>query len=87
MPHPLLPVASSLSGVGITTALAEGLKSPKAIAIFYVDVAKSCYKATGSKRVACAVAATACALALTPGPHQAAFIVACAGSRRGANKL
>ena len=87
MPHPLLPVASSLSGVGISTALSEGLKTPKAITIFYVDVAKSCYEATGSKRVACVFAAGACVLALTPGAHQAPFIAACAASLRGANRL
>jgi len=87
MPHPILPVVSSLGGAAVGTALSEGLTSPKAIAIFYVDVAKSCYKATGSKRVACVVPTGACGLALAPGPHQATFIVACAASLRGANKL
>ena len=85
MPNPIVPVVSSLGGVG--TAVSEGLKSLKAIAIFYVDVAKSCYKATGSKRVACVVAAGACSLALVQGPHQDLFIVACAAILRGANKL
>jgi len=84
MPHPILPVVSSLGGAAVGTAVSEGLKSPKAI---YFEVAKSCYKATGSKRVACAVAAGACGMALVPGPQQAPFIVACAASLRGANKL
>jgi predicted alpha/beta-fold hydrolase len=47
MPHPIVPVGISLGGTALGTSLAEGLKSPKAIAIFYVEVAKSCYKATG----------------------------------------
>ena len=71
MPQPIVPVVSSLGGAAVGTALSEGLKSPKAATIFYVDVAKSCYKATGSKRVACVVAAGACGLALAPGPQQA----------------
>lgn len=87
MPHPLILVASSLGGVALGTALSEGLTSPKAIAVFYVEVAKSCYGATGSKRVACAVSAGACGFALVPGPHQAPFLVACAAALRGANKL
>lgn len=87
MPHPILPAVTALGGSTVGTALSEGLKSPKAIAIFYVEVAKSCYKATGSKRIACAVAAGACGLAIVLGPHQAPFIVACAASLRGADKL
>ena len=55
--------------------------------LFYYNVAKSCYKATGSKRVACAVAAGACGFALVPGPHQAPFIAACAASLKGVDKL
>lgn len=43
MPHPLAPIATSLVGVATGTALSEGLKSPTAIALFYVNVAKSCY--------------------------------------------
>lgn len=39
MPHPLAPVATSLVGVATDTALSEGLKSPKAIALFYANVA------------------------------------------------
>jgi hypothetical protein len=87
VPHPLIPVATSLTAATLGTALAEGLKSPKAVALFYVSVAKSCYSATGSKRVACAVAAGACGFAVIPGPHQAPFIAACVGSLRGVSKL
>jgi len=87
MPHPIVPVVTALGGSAVGTALAENLRSPKAIAIFYVEVAKSCYKATGSKRVGCALAAGACVFALTPGTHQAPFIAACAATLRGANKL
>ena len=63
------------------------MRSPNAIAMFYVDVAKSCYAATGSKRIACIVAAGGYGMAIVPGPHQTPFIVACAASLRGANKL
>ena len=67
MPNPLLPVAGSIIGTGISTILVEDVKPPKGIALFYFDVSKSCYKATGSKRVACAVALRACGLAIVPG--------------------
>ena len=77
MPNPMVPIASSLGGVAAGTALSEGLKSPKAIALFYAEIAKSCYTATGSKRIACLVAAGACSFALVPA-HQAPFIVTCA---------
>jgi hypothetical protein len=88
MPHPIVPVVKSLVGVGVGTVLSEGeLISPKAIGLFYVDIAKSCYVATGSKRIACIVAAATCGVAIIPGPHQAPFIVACAATARGANKL
>lgn len=60
-------MASLLGGAALGTALSENLKSPKVIAIFYVEVAKSCYTATGSKRVVCAIAAVACGLVLVPG--------------------
>lgn len=70
MPHPLIPVTQSLGGVAVATALSEGTKSPKAIALFYVDVVKSCYKATGKKRLSCAIAFGTCSLALVPGPHR-----------------
>ena len=53
MPYPLVPVVISLVGVVTGTVLSKGLKSPKAIVLFYVNVAKSCYKTTGSKRIAC----------------------------------
>lgn len=65
----------------------SALMNPKAIGLFYVDIAKACYVSTGSKRIACAVAALACGTALVPGPHQGPFIVACAAAARGANKL
>ena len=88
MPNPLVPIvgATATVGVGIGTMLSEGrLVDPKEIGLFYVGVAKSCYVATGSKRVTCAVALISCGVAVVPGPHQAPFIVACAA--RGADKL
>jgi hypothetical protein len=85
--HPAVSAITALGGASVGTALSEGLKSPKAIALFYVEIAKSCYTATGSKRIACAVAAGACGFALVPGPHQAPFIAACAESLKGASKL
>ncbi|EJK53451.1 hypothetical protein THAOC_27117, partial [Thalassiosira oceanica] len=72
----------SFLGTSVSTALSEKLEPPKAIAIFYGEIAKSCYIATGSKRVACVVAAGACTIALIPGAHQGPFIIACAGSLR-----
>jgi hypothetical protein len=87
VPNPVLPIAASLGGITTATILSEGLKSPKAIGLFYVKVAKSCYVATGSKRIACVAAAGVCGVALIPGPHQAPFLVACAASLRGVNKL
>lgn len=88
MPNPLLPVASAVVGVGTGTMISESaLMIPKAIGLFYVEIAKSCYVSTGSKRIACGVAALACGTALIPGPHQGPFIVACAAAARGANKL
>jgi len=61
--------------------------APKAIALFYVKIAKDCYVSTGSKRIACGAAAVICGGALVPGPHQAPFIAACAAVSRGANRL
>jgi len=88
MPNPLLPVAGAVVGVGTGTMISESaLMSPKAIGLFYVEIAKACYVSTGSKRIACGVAALACGTALVPGPHQGPFIVACAAAARGANKL
>ena len=87
MPYPIIPVVTSVVGITATTAISEQLKSPKAIVAFYVEVAKSCYTATGSKRIACIAAAGVCGLTIIPGPHQAPFMVACAASLRGANKL
>jgi hypothetical protein len=88
MPNPLLPIAGAAVGVGTGTMISENaLMSPKAICLFYVEIAKACYTSTGSKRIACTVAALACGTVLIPGPHQGPFIVACAAASRGANKL
>jgi hypothetical protein len=89
MPNPLLPIAGAVVGVGTGTMISESaLLTPKAIGLFYVGIAKTCYTSTGSKRIACAIAALACCgTALIPGPHQGPFIVACAAASRGANKL
>ena len=88
MPNPLLPVANAVVGVGTGTMLSErALMTPKAIGLFYVEIAKACYVSTGSKRIVCGIAALACGTALIPGPHQGPFIVACAAAARGVNKL
>ena len=88
MPNPILPIAGSIASVGVATIASEGvLMAPKAIALFYVKIAKDCYVSTGSKRIACGAAAIICGGALVPGPHQAAFIAACAAASRGANRL
>ena len=88
MPNPLLPIAGAVVGVGTGTMISESaLMTPKAIGLFYVEIAKACYVSTGSKRIACGVAALTCGTALIPGPHQGPFIVACAAAARGANKL
>jgi hypothetical protein len=88
MPNPLLPVAGAVVGVGTGTMISESaLMTPKAIGLFYVEIAKACYVSTGSKRIACGVAALACGTAIIPGPHQGPFIVACAAAARGASKL
>jgi len=80
-------ITSSIVSVGIVTVLHEGLMSPKAIALFYVEIAKNCYVSTGSKRIACGVAALACGVAIVPGAHQGPFIIGCTALARGANKL
>ena len=88
MPNPLVPIAKALVGLGTGTMISErALMTPKAIGLFYVGIAKACYTSTGSKRIACGIAALVCTTALIPGPHQASFIVACAAALRGANKL
>ena len=88
MPNPVIPIAGAIVGVGAVTIVEQGvLMAPKAMALFYVQIAKDCYVATGSKRIACGAAAVACGVALVPGPHQSPFIVACADASRGANRL
>ena len=94
MPNPIInkinipEVGVAIIGTTVSTAVTEKLEySPKAVAIFYGEVAKSCYIATGSKRVACVVAAGACTFALIPGAQQAPFMVACAAILRGVNRL
>lgn len=68
MPSLIVPIANVVTVVAVGTALSEGLKSPKAVAMFYAGVAKSCYTSTGSKRVACIVSAGACGFTITPEP-------------------
>ena len=89
MPRLLIkPLVSAATGVASATMISERkLMGPKAIVLFYTEIAKSCYVATGSKRIACTVAALACGTALVPGPHQGPFIVACAAAARGADKI
>jgi len=82
------PIVCGLIGAGTGTMLSENaLMSPKAIALFYVQIAKDCYVSTGSKRIACVAATVVCSATLVPGPHQAHFIGSCAAALRGANKL
>ena len=87
MPNSIVRAGAAISGAALGTAMSENIRSPKAIALFYVEVVKSCYSATGSKRIACASAAVACGLALTPGAHQIPFITACTASLTGASRL
>jgi len=88
MPNPLLSVVSTTVGVSTGTMIAESaLMTPKKIGLYYVGIAKACYASTGSKRIACGVAAIVCGTALIPGPQQGPFIAACAAAARGANKL
>ena len=89
MPIPLITkqVAGAIIGASVGTVLEERLMNPKAIALFYADIAKKCYVSTGSKRIACGTAALACGIALVPGAHQGPFIVGCAALAPGANKL
>jgi hypothetical protein len=47
----------------------SALMTPKAIGLFYVGIVKAYYASTGSKRIACGVAALACGTALILGPH------------------
>jgi len=82
------PIVGALIGAGTGTMISESaLMTPKAIALFYVQIAKDCYVSTGSKRIACVVATVACGATLIPGPHQGPFISSCAAAFRGANKL
>lgn len=54
MPNPLLPVTGPVVGLGTGTMISEStLMTPKAIGLFYVEIAKACYVSTGSKRVDC----------------------------------
>ena len=89
MPIPLITkqVGGALIGVSVGAVLDDGLMNPKAIALFYVEIAKKCYVSTGSKRIACGTAALACGIALVPGAHQGPFIIGCTALARGANKL
>lgn len=58
MPNPLLPVVGAAVGVSTGTMISESaLMTSKEIGLFYVAIAKTCYTSTGSKRIACAVAA------------------------------
>ena len=44
MPNPLLPIAGAVVGVGTGTMISESaLMTPKAIGLFYVGIAKTCY--------------------------------------------
>ena len=71
----ILPAA----GVYGSTVVAEKkLFTPKELVLFYGSIMKSCYTATGSKRLACATAGVSCIIAVIPGPHQSGFIIACA---------
>ena len=84
----LFPVAGAIVGIGTGTMISESaLMTPKAIALFYVQITKDCYVSTGSKRIACGAATVICGIALVPGPHQVPFITSCAAAFRGANKL
>ena len=87
MPNSVVRAAGAVGGAALGTAVSEKLKSPKAIALFYVEVVKSCYSATGSKRIACASAVVVCGLALMPGSYQVPFITACAATLKGASRL
>jgi hypothetical protein len=96
----IIPIATKATGtigskvilpatnLALSTMVAEKkFMSLSEIAYFYVGVAKTCHASTGSKRVACAVAAVSCIGAVIPGPHQSAFLVACGAASRGANEL
>ena len=89
MPTPLIAgeITGAIVSASVVTVFHEGLMSPKAIALFYVKIAKECYVSTGSKRIACGVAALACGVAIVPGAHQGPFIMGCTALARGANKL
>ena len=85
---PLIPIAGSLGGIAVGTVISEGIApNPKAIVLFYVEIAKACYVSTGSTRIACGVATIVCAAALVPGPQQAPFVVSCAAAARATHKV
>lgn len=89
--HPLTGPISAIGGSIVSTTWTENLNSgvpnPKVVALFYLEVAKSCWVSTGSKRVACVLATGICAYAFLPGTSQPAFILACTSALRGANQL
>ena len=96
MPVALIPAlppvvtssAGMVGGISIATMIYEGAPmTPKELGGLYVSIAKSCYTATGSKRLSCGVAAIVCGGALIPGPHSAPFFAACLGILRGTNNL
>ena len=74
MPNPIVKVACAIVGAGTGTMLSESaLMTPKAIALFYVQITKDCYVSTGSKRIACVVATVACGATLIPGSTSGSF--------------
>ena len=96
MPVALIPAlppvvtnsAGMVGGISLATMIYEGAPmTPKELGGLYVSIAKSCYTATGSKRLSCGVAAIVCGGALIPGAHSIPFFGACAAILRGTNNL